>query len=164
MIAAQPSSLNEADISIEDLIEDEEVVITISHAGYIKRTPITEYRAQGRGGRGAQGVRTRNEDFVEHMFAATNHQTILLFTESGRCFWLKVYEIPEGGKTTAGRVIQNLLNIPKDDKVRAYIIVKKLTMKSLSTTTSLFSAQNWGRSKRLSWRHIPDPGKAESTP
>ncbi|MBK8967635.1 MAG: DNA gyrase subunit A [Lewinellaceae bacterium] len=118
--------LNEADISIEDLIEDEEVVITISHAGYIKRTPITEYRAQGRGGRGAQGVRTRNEDFVEHMFAATNHQTILLFTESGRCFWLKVYEIPEGGKSTAGRVIQNLLNIPKDDKVRAFIIVKKL--------------------------------------
>ncbi len=118
--------IDEADISIEDLIEDEEVVITISHAGYIKRTPITEYRAQGRGGRGAQGVRTRDEDFLEHMFVATNHQTILLFTESGRCFWLKVYEIPEGAKATAGRVIQNLLNIPKEDKVRAYIIVKKL--------------------------------------
>ena len=118
--------LNEADISIEDLIEDEEVVITISHAGYIKRTPITEYRAQGRGGRGAQGVRTRNEDFVEHMFLATNHQTIMLFTESGRCFWLKAYEIPESAKATAGRVIQNLLNIPKEDNVRAYIILKKL--------------------------------------
>ncbi|HNE28536.1 MAG TPA: DNA gyrase subunit A, partial [Saprospiraceae bacterium] len=118
--------IDEADISIEDLIEDEEVVITISHAGYIKRTPITEYRAQGRGGRGAQGVRTRGEDFVEHMFTATNHQTLLLFTESGRCFWLKVYEIPEGAKNTGGRVIQNLLNIPKEDKVRAYIIVKKL--------------------------------------
>jgi len=117
--------VDEADISIEDLIEDEEVVITISHAGYIKRTPSTEYRAQGRGGRGAVGVRTRDEDFVEHMFIATNHQTILLFTESGRCFWLKVYEIPEGGKTTAGRVIQNLLNIPKEDKVRAYIILRK---------------------------------------
>lgn len=117
--------IDEADISIEDLIEDEEVVITISHAGYIKRTPSTEYRAQGRGGRGAVGVRTRDEDFVEHMFVATNHQTILLFTESGRCFWLKVYEIPEGGKTTAGRVIQNLLNIPKEDKVRAYIILEK---------------------------------------
>ncbi|HNL39553.1 MAG TPA: DNA gyrase subunit A, partial [Saprospiraceae bacterium] len=114
--------IDEADISIEDLIEDEEVVITISHAGYIKRTPITEYRAQGRGGRGAQGVRTRGEDFVEHMFTATNHQTLLLFTESGRCFWLKVYEIPEGAKNTGGRVIQNLLNIPKEDKVRAYII------------------------------------------
>ena len=118
--------IDEADISIEDLIEDEEVVITISHAGYIKRTPISEYRAQGRGGRGAQGVRTRDEDFVEHMFTATTHQTLLLFTESGRCFWLKVYEIPEGAKATAGRVIQNLLNIPKEDKVRAYIIVRKL--------------------------------------
>ena len=118
--------VDEADISIEDLIEDEEVVITISHAGYIKRTPISEYRAQGRGGRGAQGVRTRDEDFVEHMFTATNHNTLLLFTESGRCFWLKVYEIPEGAKATAGRVIQNLLNIPKEDKVRAFIIVKNL--------------------------------------
>ncbi len=116
---------DEADISIEDLIEDEQVVITISHAGYIKRTPITEYRAQGRGGRGVQGVRTRDEDFVEHVFVATNHQTILLFTERGRCYWLKVYEIPEGGKNTAGRVIQNLLNIPREDKVRAYIILKE---------------------------------------
>ncbi|MCB0542920.1 MAG: DNA gyrase subunit A, partial [Saprospiraceae bacterium] len=118
--------IDEADISMEDLIEDEEVVITISHASYIKRTPISEYRAQGRGGRGAQGVRTRNEDFVEHMFTATNHNTLLLFTESGRCFWLKVYEIPEGAKATAGRVIQNMLNIPKEDKVRAFIIVKNL--------------------------------------
>lgn len=118
--------INEADISMEDLIENEEVVITISHAGYIKRTPISEYRAQGRGGRGAQGVRTRDEDFVEHMFTATNHNSLLLFTESGRCFWLKVYEIPEGAKATAGRVIQNLLNIPKEDKVRAYIIVQSL--------------------------------------
>ncbi|MBV6441387.1 MAG: DNA gyrase subunit A [Haliscomenobacteraceae bacterium CHB4] len=118
--------VDEADISMEDLIEDEEVVITISHAGYIKRTPISEYRAQGRGGRGAQGVRTRDEDFVEHMFTATNHQTLLLFTESGRCFWLKVYEIPEGTRVGQGRVIQNLLNIPKEDKVRAFIIVKQL--------------------------------------
>ncbi|MEO0007058.1 MAG: hypothetical protein RJA20_1254 [Bacteroidota bacterium] len=118
--------IDEADISIEDLIEDEEVVITISHAGYIKRTSISEYRAQARGGRGAKGVRTRDEDFVEHMFTATNHQTILLFTESGRCFWLKVYEIPEGARSTAGRVIQNLLNIPKEDRVRAFIIVRKL--------------------------------------
>lgn len=119
--------VDEGDISIEDLIENEEVVITISHAGYIKRTPISEYHSQGRGGRGAKGVRTRDEDFVEHMFTATNHQTLMLFTESGRCFWLKVYEIPEGAKATAGRVIQNLLNIPKDDKVRAFIIVKNLT-------------------------------------
>ena len=118
--------VDEGDISIEDLIENEEVVITISHAGYIKRTPITEYRAQGRGGRGAQGVRTRDEDFVEHMFTATNHQTLLLFTSAGRCFWLKVYEIPEGAKATAGRAIQNLLNIPKEDRIRAFIIVRKL--------------------------------------
>jgi len=118
--------LEEADISMEDLIEDEEVVITISHLGYVKRTPITEYRAQGRGGRGAQGVRTRGEDYVEHMFTATNHQTLLLFTESGRCFWIKVYELPEGAKNTAGRVIQNLLNIPKEDRVRAYILLKNL--------------------------------------
>jgi DNA gyrase subunit A len=118
--------LEEADISMEDLIEDEEVVITISHLGYVKRTPITEYRAQGRGGRGAQGVRTRDADYVEHMFTATNHQTLLLFTESGRCFWIKVYEIPEGAKNTAGRVIQNLLNIPKEDRVRAYILLKNL--------------------------------------
>jgi DNA gyrase subunit A len=118
--------IDEGDINMEDLIENEEVVITISHAGYIKRTPITEYRSQSRGGRGSKGVRTRDEDFVEHMFTATNHQTLILFTESGRCFWLKVYEIPEGTKTSGGRVIQNLLNIPKEDKVRAFIIVKNL--------------------------------------
>jgi len=118
--------VNEAEINMEDLIEDEAVVITISHTGYIKRTPVTEYRSQNRGGRGSQGVRTRDEDFVEHMVIGTNHQTLMLFTESGRCFWLKVYEIPEGGKTTAGRVIQNVLNIPKEDKVRAYILLKNL--------------------------------------
>lgn len=117
--------LEEADINMEDLIEDEEVIVTISHAGYIKRTPISEYRAQSRGGRGSKGVRTRDEDFVEHMFAATNHQTLLLFTETGRCFWLRVYEVPEGGKATAGRVIQNVLNIPKEDKVRAFILLKQ---------------------------------------
>jgi DNA gyrase subunit A len=118
--------VNEAEINMEDLIEDEAVVITISHTGYIKRTPVTEYRSQNRGGRGSQGVRTRDEDFVEHMVIGTNHQTLMLFTESGRCFWLKVYEIPEGGKTTAGRVIQNVLNIPKEDRVRAYILLKNL--------------------------------------
>lgn len=118
--------IDEAEINMEDLIANDEVVITISHAGYIKRTLSSEYRAQGRGGRGSKGVRTRDEDFVEHMLIATNHQTLLLFTESGRCFWLKVYEIPEGSKTTAGRVIQNLLNIPKEDRVRAYIIVRNL--------------------------------------
>lgn len=140
--------IDEADISIEDLIEDEEVIITISHAGYIKRTPATEYRAQGRGGRGAQGVRTRGEDFVEHMLVATNHQTLLLFTESGRCFWLKVYEIPEGAKATAGRVIQNLLNIPKEDKVRAYIIVKNLGDEELINNNYIIFCTKRGQIKK----------------
>jgi DNA gyrase subunit A len=117
--------LEEGDINMEDLIEDSEVVITISHAGYIKRTLVSEYRSQARGGRGSKGARTRDEDFIEHMFMATNHQTLMLFTESGRCFWLKVYEIPEGTRTATGRVIQNLLNIPKEDKVKAHIILQK---------------------------------------
>jgi len=120
-------SFSEAEISVEDLIEDEEVIITISHLGYIKRTPVTEYRAQGRGGRGSQGTRTRDADFVEHLFVATNHNYLLFFTESGKCYWLRVYEIPEASKTASGRVIQNILSIPKEDKVKAYIIVPDLT-------------------------------------
>ena len=140
--------VDEADISIEDLIEDEQVIITISHAGYIKRTPLTEYRAQGRGGRGSQGVRTRDEDYVEHMFTATNHQTILLFTESGRCFWLKVYEIPEGAKATAGRVIQNLLNIPKEDRIRAFIIVKNLQDEALINSHHIIFCTKRGQIKK----------------
>ncbi|MDX2133925.1 MAG: DNA gyrase subunit A [Saprospiraceae bacterium] len=140
--------LDEAEINMEDLIEDEAVVITISHAGYIKRTPASEYRAQGRGGRGAQGVRTREEDFVEHMFTGTNHQTLMLFTESGRCFWLKVYEIPEGAKTTAGRVIQNLLNIPKEDRVRAYILVKSLQDESFINSHYIVFCTRRGQIKK----------------
>ncbi len=120
-------SLEAGDISIEDLIKDEKVVVTISHLGYIKRTPSSEYRTQGRGGRGSQGSRTRDADFVEHMFVATNHNYLMLFTEQGRCHWLRIFEIPEASKNSAGRVIQNILAIPKDDKVRAYIIVKDLT-------------------------------------
>jgi len=117
----------DGEISIEDLIENEEVVITISHLGYIKRTPVIEYRTQGRGGRGSMGAKTRNEDFVEHMFIATNHNYLLFFTEQGRCYWLRAYEVPEANKTSSGRVIQNILSIPKDDKVKAYIIIKDLT-------------------------------------
>lgn len=120
-------SLEAGDISIEDLIKDEEVIVTISHLGYIKRTPSSEYRTQGRGGRGSQGSRTRDADFVEHMFVGTNHNYLMLFTEQGRCHWLRIFEIPEASKNSAGRVIQNILAIPKDDKVRAYIIVKDLT-------------------------------------
>lgn len=117
----------DGEISIEDMIKDEEVVITISHLGYIKRTPATEYRTQGRGGRGSKGSKTRDADFIEHLFVATNHNYLLLFTEQGRCHWLRVYEIPEAAKTAGGRVIQNILQIPKDDKVKAYIKIIDLT-------------------------------------
>lgn len=114
------------DVSIEDMIPDEEVVITISHAGYIKRTPLTEYKKQNRGGVGQRGVQTRDEDFVEHIFVATNHNYMLFFTEWGRCYWLRVYEIPEGSKTSKGRAIQNLINIPLEDRVRAFMNTKDL--------------------------------------
>lgn len=114
------------DVSIEDMIADEEVVITISRAGYVKRTPLTEYRSQGRGGVGARGATTRDDDFIEQVFVATNHNYLLLFTEQGRCFWLRVYEIPEGTRTSKGKAVVNLINIPQDDKVRAFINVLNL--------------------------------------
>jgi len=115
-----------SEVSIEDMIPNEEVLITISHLGYIKRTSLSEYRAQGRGGVGSKGASTREEDFVEEMIMAYNHDYMLFFTEQGKCFWLKVYEIPEGGKTAKGRAIQNIINLPKDDKVMAYISTKNL--------------------------------------
>ena len=115
-----------SEVSIEDMIPNEEVLITISHLGYIKRTSLSEYRAQGRGGVGSKGASTREEDFVEEMIMAYNHDYMLFFTEQGKCFWLKVYEIPEGGKTAKGRAIQNIINLPKDDKVMAYISTKDL--------------------------------------
>ena len=115
-----------SEVSIEDMIPNEEVLITISHLGYIKRTSLSEYRSQGRGGVGSKGASTREEDFVEEMIMAYNHDYMLFFTEQGKCFWLKVYEIPEGGKTAKGRAIQNIINLPKDDKVMAYISTKNL--------------------------------------
>ncbi len=117
---------NADDISMEDMIADEAVVITISHMGYIKRTALNEYRTQSRGGKGALGTATRDEDFVEHLFVATNHNYLLLFTEKGKCFWLRIFEIPEGTKTSKGRALQNLINISPDDKVRAFINVNNL--------------------------------------
>lgn len=114
------------DISIEDLIKDEEVVVTISHLGYIKRTPISEYKTQARGGRGSRGAKTRDTDFIEHMFVATTHNYLMFFTEQGKCHWIRVFEIPEASKASSGRVIQNILSIPKEDKVRAYIVTKDL--------------------------------------
>ncbi|HRX29008.1 MAG TPA: DNA gyrase subunit A [Saprospiraceae bacterium] len=114
------------EISIEDMIPNEQVVVTISHLGYIKRTKSDEFKQQGRGGRGSRGSKTRDEDFVEHIFTAHNHNYLLLFTEQGRCFWLRAYEIPEASKTSTGRVIQNIVNMPADDKVRAYIKIENL--------------------------------------
>ena len=116
----------DGEINIEDLIADEEVIITISHLGYIKRTKTAEYRKQARGGRGSRGSKTKDEDFIEHMFVATTHNYLLLFTEHGRCHWLRVYQIPEATKNASGRVIQNILSIPKDDKVKAYIKITDL--------------------------------------
>ncbi len=113
-------------ISIEDMIPNDEMVVTISHLGYIKRTKTSEYRSQGRGGRGSRGSKTRNEDFIEHMFIASNHNYLLLFTEAGKCHWLRVYEIPEAGKNSPGRVLQNIVSLPKEDKVKAYIIIEDL--------------------------------------
>ena len=114
------------DFKIEDMIPNEEVVITISHLGYIKRTKLTEYKSQNRGGVGSRGATTRDADFLEDMFVASNHDYMLFFTEKGRCFWLRVFEIPEGAKTTKGRAIQNMINIPSDDKVMAFINTKDL--------------------------------------
>ena len=114
------------EISIEDLIPNEEVVITISHLGYIKRTKTDEFKQQSRGGKGSRGAKTKDADFVEHMFIANNHNYLLLFTEMGRCFWLRAFEVPEASKTSQGRVLQNILSIPQDDKVRAYIKIENL--------------------------------------
>ncbi|MBS1683829.1 MAG: DNA gyrase subunit A [Bacteroidetes bacterium] len=116
----------EGDINIEDLIPNEEVVVTISHLGYVKRTVSSEFKTQNRGGRGSKGSASRDEDFIEHLFIANNHNYILFFTQSGRCYWIKVYELPEGEKTSKGRAIQNLVNIPKEDKIVAYLPVLNL--------------------------------------
>jgi DNA gyrase subunit A len=118
---------DEGEFNPEDFYVDEDMVVTISHLGYIKRTPVTEFRTQNRGGVGAKGSTTRDEDFLEHMFIASMHNTMLFFTENGKCFWLKVYEIPEGNRNSKGRAIQNVINIAPDDKVKAYINVQNLT-------------------------------------
>ncbi|MCX6309936.1 MAG: DNA gyrase subunit A, partial [Bacteroidia bacterium] len=114
------------DFNPEDFYADDEMIITISHLGYIKRTPLSEFRSQNRGGVGSKGSETRDEDFVEYIYPASMHNTIMFFTSKGKCYWLKVYEIPEGTKNSKGRAIQNLLNIDSDDKVNAFIRVKNL--------------------------------------
>ncbi len=132
----------------EDFYADDEMVITISHMGYIKRTPLTEFRAQNRGGVGAKGSNTRDEDFIEYIYAASMHNTMMFFTQKGKCFWLKVYEIPEGGKNTKGRAIQNLLNIDSDDKVNAFIRVKNLQDPEYNSKHSLIFCTKRGIIKK----------------
>ena len=145
------------DINILDLIPDEDVVITISHMGYIKRTPLAEYREQRRGGRGMKGVAHRDEDFTEHLFVATTHQYLLLFTEQGRCYWLRVYEIPESGKGTKGRAIQNLLNMPKDDNVKAFIRTKDLKDEEYTESNYILMCTKKGTVKKTSLKAYSRP-------
>lgn len=136
------------EMSMEDLIPDDEVVITISHLGYVKRTSLSEYRTQARGGRGSRGVAKRQEDFVEHIFMATNHNYLLLFTEQGRCFWLRVYEIPEGDKTSKGRAIQNLINLPVEDKIKAFLCVRTLSDEEYINNTNVIMVTQQGTIKK----------------
>jgi DNA gyrase subunit A len=139
-----------SEMRMEDLIADEEVVVTISHAGYIKRTNLNEYKVQNRGGMGSKGSATRDKDFLEHLFVATNHNYLLIFTEKGRCFWMRVYEIPEGNKTSKGRAIQNLINIPQDDKVKAYVKVQDLTDKEYVDNNFIVMCTRQGVIKKTS--------------
>ncbi|CAM3309760.1 DNA gyrase subunit A [Flavobacterium longum] len=136
------------DVSIEDLIADEHVVITISHAGYIKRTPLSEYKTQNRGGVGQKGVATRDADFLEHLYVATNHQYMMFFTRKGKCFWMRVYEVPEGSKTSKGRAIQNLINIESDDKVMAFICTQDLKDQEYINNHYVIMATKQGQVKK----------------
>ncbi|HMI64045.1 MAG TPA: DNA gyrase subunit A, partial [Puia sp.] len=145
------------EVSIKDLIREEDVVITISHLGYIKRTSATEFRQQRRGGRGAIGGRTREEDFIEHLFVASTHHTMLFFTEKGRCYWLNVYEIPDGEKNGKGRAIQNLIQIPPDDKVRAIIDVKDLKDEAFVNTHYIVLCTKQGIIKKTSLEDFSRP-------
>jgi DNA gyrase subunit A len=139
-----------SEMRMEDLIPDEEVIITISHAGYIKRTSLSEYKVQNRGGMGSKGSTTRDKDFLEHLFVATNHNYLLIFTEKGRCFWMRVYEVPEGNKLAKGRAIQNLLNIAQDDKVKAYVKVQDLTDKEYVQNNFIIMCTKEGVIKKTS--------------
>ena len=145
------------DVSIEDLIADENVVITISHAGYIKRTNLSEYKTQNRGGVGQKSAGTRDQDFLEHMFVATNHQYMMFFTQKGKCFWMRVYEIPEGSKTAKGRALQNLINIESDDKVKAFICTQDLKDKEYVTSHNLVMVTKQGQVKKTSLEKYSKP-------
>jgi DNA gyrase subunit A len=145
------------EVSIKDLIREEDVVITISHLGYIKRTSATEYRQQRRGGRGAVGGKAREEDYIEHLFVASTHHTMLIFTEKGRCYWLNVYEIPDGEKSAKGRAIQNLINIPPDDKVRAILDVRDLKDEEFVRTHSIVLCTTQGVIKKTTLDEFSRP-------
>ena len=145
------------DLSIEDMIPDEQVVITISHAGYIKRTPLSEYKTQNRGGVGQKASSTRNEDFLEYLFVGTNHQYMLFFTQKGKCFWMRVYEIPEGSRTSKGRAIQNLVNIEQDDKVKAFICTRDLKDEEYVNGHYVIMASKKGTVKKTSLEQYSRP-------
>ncbi|NNE03815.1 MAG: DNA gyrase subunit A, partial [Eudoraea sp.] len=145
------------DLSIEDMIPDEQVVITISHAGYIKRTPLSEYKIQHRGGVGQKASSTRNEDFLEHLFVGTNHQYMLFFTQKGKCFWMRVYEIPEGSRTSKGRAIQNLINIESEDKVKAFICTRDLKDEEYVNSHYVIMATKKGTVKKTSLEQYSRP-------
>ncbi len=145
------------DVSIEDLIADENVVITISHAGYIKRTNLSEYKTQNRGGVGQKSAGTRDQDFLENMFVATNHQYMMFFTQKGKCYWMRVYEIPEGSKTAKGRAIQNLINIESDDKVKAFICTQDLKDKNYINSHNLVMVTKQGQVKKTSLEKYSKP-------
>ncbi|MET1260500.1 DNA gyrase subunit A [Flagellimonas sp. DF-77] len=145
------------DLSIEDMIPDEQVVITISHAGYIKRTPLTEYKTQNRGGVGQKASSTRNEDFLEHLFVGTNHQYMLFFTQKGKCFWMRVFEIPEGSRTSKGRAIQNLINIDNEDKVKAFICTQDLKDEDYVNSHYVIMATKKGTVKKTSLEQYSRP-------
>jgi len=145
------------DVSIEDLIADENVVITISRAGYIKRTALSEYKTQNRGGVGQKSAGTRDQDFLEHMYVATNHQYMMFFTQKGKCFWMRVYEIPEGSKTSKGRAIQNLINIENDDKVKAFICTQDLKDQDYINNHFLIMVTKQGQVKKTSLEQYSRP-------
>jgi DNA gyrase subunit A len=145
------------ELSIEDMIPDEKVVITISHAGYVKRTPLAEYKTQNRGGVGQKGSTTRSEDFLEYLFVGTNHQYMLFFTQKGRCFWMRVYEIPEGSKVSKGRAIQNLINIEPDDKVKAFICTQDLKDEEYINNHFVIMCTKLGQVKKTSLEQYSRP-------
>ena len=139
------------------MIPDDKMVITISHAGYIKRTSLSEYKTQSRGGVGQKASTTRDQDFLEHLFVSSNHQYLLFFTQKGKCFWMRVYEIPEGSKTAKGRAVQNLINIEQDDKIKAFVSVQNLKDEEYINNNYLIMATKQGTVKKTLLKEYSRP-------